>query len=423
MPFSDLLPDLLLGLMSTGLAAAFLYAEPYSPTTRALAVAFLANGLEWAETPWSIRHPLRWLQYFDLFLIVAATFAFAEWLYRVARTAQASAVAMGWIMASVRLAQGLAALFLLIGWLDIDDMYGSVVEGGFAGVASANPVVLLLIAAGGCFVVGATLLFLQDVDAVERVRAVAIAVALPFLAAGLILRWEQSVLSNAVGQLVILIGAMRYHAMQGQRGAFMSRFLSRDVAKLVRDKGLEQAMQPQSLEVTIVCCDLRGFTRLCQMLASEQVVRLLGDYYDVVGRVVSEVGGTIKDYAGDGVLVLVGAPVADAEHASKGLRIARQIRDAMPALMARWAGPEMALGAGVGVATGRVTVGAVGSLARMEYMAIGPAVNLASRLCSQAKDGEILVDGRTAALLEKERLEEREAVDLKGLGAVVHFAG
>jgi class 3 adenylate cyclase len=229
--------------------------------------------------------------------------------------------------------------------------------------------------------------------------------------------------SNLIGALMLTVGAIRYHAMLGERGVFMSRFLSREVAAMVRDKGFAYTMQPQSLEVTTLCCDLRGFTSFSQFLASDQVIRLLNEYYDALGRVVAEFQGTIKDYAGDGVLILIGAPLPVAGHAQRGIEMARRLQHVEHEVLSHWAGPETKLAFGVGVATGRVTVGAVGSAARMEYTAVGPAVNLAARLCSRAGDGEVLVDTRTAELGGRDGLEARGAMNLKGIGASVeHFA-
>ena len=168
-------------------------------------------------------------------------------------------------------------------------------------------------------------------------------------------------------------------------------------------------------------CDLRGFTRLSQLLASDQVVRLLNEYYDVIGKAVAEFGGTIKDYAGDGVLILVGAPLPVDDHAKQGLALARRLQTVAHEVVAHWAGPEMQLGMGVGVASGRVTVGAIGTT-RMEYTAVGPAVNMAARLCSQAKDGEILVDARIAELAGASGLEQRGTLSVKGMGEVPHYA-
>jgi class 3 adenylate cyclase len=132
------------------------------------------------------------------------------------------------------------------------------------------------------------------------------------------------------------------------------------------------------------------------------------------------VGGTIKDQAGDGVLVLVGAPIRYEDHARRALHLASLIRDAGLELSARWNQGGLHLGVGVGVASGFVTVGVIGEGSRLEYVAVGPAVNLAARLCSEAAHGDVRVDARTAALAAASpipvALVPAAPLTLKGLG-------
>jgi class 3 adenylate cyclase len=157
-------------------------------------------------------------------------------------------------------------------------------------------------------------------------------------------------------------------------------------------------------------------------LRSEEVIQLLNEYYNVIGTIVAGFDATIKDYAGDGVLILVGAPLPDPDHAHRGLALARMIEQRVPAVIGRWAGSETPLGIGIGVASGKVTVGAIGSVLRMEYTAVGPAVNLASRLCELARDKEILVDMPTAELAGREGLQSRGHMPVKGMEDLPLFA-
>jgi class 3 adenylate cyclase len=197
------------------------------------------------------------------------------------------------------------------------------------------------------------------------------------------------------------------------------RFLSAQVASLVRERGLSGAMKQNYLEITAVVSDIRGFTAYAQAHPSSRVIQVLRDYYDAVGEVVAVYGGTIKDYAGDGILILVGAPIAMANHSAVGLAIARGVRDAARRVTEKWSSAEHRLGLGIGVASGFVTVGVIGSASRLEYTAVGPAVNLATRLCEQALDGEILVDGRTRELAAEVPLEARAPIVVKGFAEEV----
>jgi class 3 adenylate cyclase len=149
------------------------------------------------------------------------------------------------------------------------------------------------------------------------------------------------------------------------------------------------------------------------------VIQVLRDYYDAVGEVVAEFGGTIKDYAGDGILILVGAPIPMADHAVVALRIAARVRAAARGVTERWSSDKHRLGIGIGVASGFVTVGVIGSASRLEYTAVGAAVNLASRLCEQALDGEILIDARTRELGGELSIEMRAPLAVKGFAELV----
>jgi len=152
------------------------------------------------------------------------------------------------------------------------------------------------------------------------------------------------------------------------------------------------------------------------------VIQVLREYYDAVGAVVARHSGTIKDYAGDGVLVLVGAPIAMPDHAARAVEMSLQLRDTCQQLVAAWRDIGPALGIGVGVAGGAVTVGIIGGVSRLEYTAVGSAVNLACRLCEQARDGEILIDDATRRGAGSLGAQPRAAVTLKGFGEpVAHF--
>ncbi len=127
--------------------------------------------------------------------------------------------------------------------------------------------------------------------------------------------------------------------------------------------------------------------------------------------------------SGDGVLILVGVPIAFEDHAARALDMARQIRASGMAVTSRWSDGDLNLGLGVGVATGFVTVGVIGAASRLEYTAVGPAVNLSARLCSEAAHAEILVDARTSECLrgasDTHALTPGEALRLKGFAAPV----
>lgn len=417
------------GVSGVVLSMGFLLAEPRSPVARSLAACGTAAGFTIATTvPLILRFEdtgeLHWLlrvPIFDAILMWSGGF----WLLKISRMACPTGASMILAMAcvwgiwlSTLVVLGLAIAFPVERVTEfivcLGQPYGCTRPGFWM---FAIPWTLFF---AGMFI-GATILFSQRIDPAERVRAIALALAVPFFGGIPNLPAGYNACCGMLGILILATGLIRYHSMLGERAQFLSRFLSPEVDKLVRYRGLDQVMRPKSLEITAVSCDLRGFTRLSQLLASDQVVRLLNEYYDAIGKAVAEFGGTIKDYAGDGVLILVGAPLQMPDHAAKGLALAHRLQQVAHEVVGRWAGPEMRLGVGVGVASGQVTVGAIGTT-RMEYTAVGPAVNMAARLCTRARDGEILVDARTAELAGGAQLEPRGALQVKGFQETEHFS-
>lgn len=420
-----LIPQVLVSLVALGMALAFISADRDSPTSRALSatlamigVAIFVNGsyrvLGSADAAFS-----GWLAVPE----AMATILVLEWLLRVRRTVPAGTLDTrggDWMLRLGQLSGALYAVFAIAApELRVREFqfavstFDSLTRFGFW--LFAAPILF----SGLTGLLSILLLLRRQPDRPERVRVVGVAASMPFFMTSFVVPESVAAVTVLVGEMILLIGATQYHVLQGQRGQFMSRFLSSQVAELVRRRGMKQAMEQNFLEITVVVCDLRGFTAYAEGHPSSRVIEVLRDYYDAVGQVVAEFGGTIKDYAGDGILILVGAPLPAPDHAAVGLRIAHGLRDAAGAVTRHWSHPGHALGIGVGVASGFVTVGIIGSATRLEYTAVGPAVNLASRLCEQAHDGEILIAARTAELASDARLQSRAPLPIKGFAEPV----
>jgi adenylate cyclase len=416
---------MLVALVALGMALAFFWADRQSPTSRSLALAlscmgaaiflnasFVARIQDGGVMPGWLAVPEG-----------AAVVCILEWVLRVRRTIPAGDFDVAAGDHVLRLGQAAGLVYVLLSllfpavrahdFLFMADTPGVLRRPGFWLFA-----VPILFATGtGLFSGG--LLLNRRPDRAERIRMLALALAAPFLVAGFVLPQQFGAPVVLVGEMVFLIGSVQYHVAQGQRGQFMSRFLSDQVVALVQERGLSGAMQQNYLEITAVVSDVRGFTAYAQAHPSSQVIKVLRDYYDAVGQVVAAHGGTIKDYAGDGIMILVGAPIPMPDHAAVALSIARGVREAAGSVVRRWSSADYDLGLGLGVASGFVTVGVIGSASRLEYTAVGPAVNLASRLCEQAMDGEILVDGRTRELAAGVLLEPRAPIAVKGFAEAV----
>jgi class 3 adenylate cyclase len=194
--------------------------------------------------------------------------------------------------------------------------------------------------------------------------------------------------------------ANRFNAMAGElavskekseRISRLKRFLAPQVAELVEQSD-EHLLDRQRRDVVTVFGDLRGFTAFSARAEPNVIMAVLGEYYEALGAVITRHEATLTGFGGDGVMVLVNAPVACDNPALRGLRLAIDMQAAVQSLIVGWDAKDHAIGFGVGIAMGPATVGTIGYEGRIDYTAIGSAVNLASRLCGSADDGQILVD-------------------------------
>jgi class 3 adenylate cyclase len=424
----DTTPQILTALLALGMALAFVYADRSSPPTRALGLFLASAGVSIGVTS-QIAYPLHYqgiIPWWDGAFVIPETLAFVfayEWILRVRRTVPAAGLRTEGPDKLLRVAQVLAIFYLIAACafprLRVERFLGAgfveafaVREPEFWLFALPLTVSLLLSLFSGL------LMLRSRPDRAEATRLIAFAVAAPFMASGVILPPRVAAVSTTIGLLIFLVGAVQYHVIQGQRAHFMTKFLAPQVAQMVARRGLKSATDEQTLELSVVCCDLRGFTAFTAATSPQKVIGILREYYDAVGAAAAECGGTIKDQAGDGVLILVGAPLAFSDHAQRALALASRIRERGLEITSRWSDQDLRLGVGVGVASGFVTVGVIGGASRLEYTAVGPAVNLASRLCSEADHAKVLVDPRTIELLGEAakggRLRPGEALTLKG---------
>jgi class 3 adenylate cyclase len=422
----DTTPHIITALFAAGMALAFSIADRRSPTSRTVALFLVAVALSIVlsvrfEVPLNRAQGVPfWGGVFALPEMLAFIFAY-EWVLRVRRTVPARNLYTAGPDRLLRIAQGLAVLYGLLAlafpdkrWIYFTGSLGDGVRNDAWFYAFATPLALSLLL--GSF--SALLMLNRRPDRAEALRMIAFVVAAPFMASGMVLPAHLAPVAMAIGLVIFLVGATQYHVIQGRRAQFLSRFLAPQVAELVHRRGLKSATDERTLELSVVCCDLRGFTAFSAATSSGHVIKILREYYDAVGGAAAHYGGTIKDQAGDGILILVGAPIAYEDHARRALDLAKLVRARGIEVTRRWSDAALQLGVGVGVASGFVTVGVIGAASRLEYTAVGPAVNLASRLCSEAQHGEVLLDQRTSELLDAElrrsELQPRDALRLKG---------
>jgi class 3 adenylate cyclase len=185
------------------------------------------------------------------------------------------------------------------------------------------------------------------------------------------------------------------------RGMF-EQFLAPQVVDQLLDGRLRLTTEGHRQEVTILLADLRRSTELVLQLDTEEMVRLLNDYFGEMTNVVFSYEGMVDKFLGDGVMAVFGAPIVHGEgemdDVSRAVQAAMEMQNVLKGLLVSWEqrlGHPLETGLGVSVCTGMAVVGNVGSAKRIEHTVIGPVVNLASRLSKLAASGQTLIDEET----------------------------
>ena len=185
-----------------------------------------------------------------------------------------------------------------------------------------------------------------------------------------------------------------------ERMGRLRRFLPPQVADLIVASGAEKQLESHRREITALFCDLRGFTGFSEASDPEDVMALLRDYHAAIGEIIIKYSGTLERYAGDGVMVVFNDPVPVEKPALRAVLMALEMRDVIGALTEKWRRLGHDIGFGIGIAHGFATLGTIGFEGRFDYAAIGTVSNVASRLCDEAKPGQILISPRVFMAVE-----------------------
>ena len=185
-----------------------------------------------------------------------------------------------------------------------------------------------------------------------------------------------------------------------ERMGRLRRFLPPQVADLIVASGTEKQLESHRREITALFCDLRGFTGFSESADPEDVMALLREYHAAIGDSIIKYSGTLERYAGDGVMVVFNDPVPVDNPALQAVLMALEMREGIGALTERWRRLGHDIGFGIGIAHGFATLGTIGFEGRFDYAAIGTVSNVASRLCDEAKPGQILISSRVLTKVE-----------------------
>jgi class 3 adenylate cyclase/CHASE3 domain sensor protein len=198
-----------------------------------------------------------------------------------------------------------------------------------------------------------------------------------------------------------------------KRASDLKRYLSPQLAESILSGTLDVNVTSRRKNLTVFFSDIRGFTPMSEHMEPEELTDLLNQYLSAMTEIVFKHGGTLDKYIGDAIMVFFGDPIAYADHAQRAVLMALEMRDKLSELQRTWwVDQKERLTVGMGINTGYVTVGNIGSQARMEYTVVGNNVNLASRLSNRALAGQILISERTlvhcSELVEAAEVDEME---------------
>jgi adenylate cyclase len=185
-----------------------------------------------------------------------------------------------------------------------------------------------------------------------------------------------------------------------ERLSQLRRFLSPQLADLVVSNDDANLLNSHRREITVVFCDLRGFTAFSETADPEAVMAVLGEFHRALGELVFEFEGTLERFAGDALMIFFNDPFPCDDPPLRAVRMALAMQRRVLELSTVWRkrGHELALG--IGIAVGYATLGRIGFEGRFDYGAVGNVVNLAARLCAEANGGQILLGPTAFAAVE-----------------------
>jgi class 3 adenylate cyclase len=202
---------------------------------------------------------------------------------------------------------------------------------------------------------------------------------------------------------------------QLERLGRLKRFFSPQLAELIVAGGADDPLKTHRRDVTVVFLDLRGFTAFAETAEPEEVMAVLREFHAAMGQLIVDHEGTLECFIGDGMMILFNDPVQIANPQERAVCMAVAMRTRFETIAVAWSKLGYDIGMGIGIAQGYATIGAIGFEGRWDYGSIGTVCNLASRLCGEAKSGQILIPQRLlASVADFAEVEAIGELSLKG---------
>jgi class 3 adenylate cyclase len=209
---------------------------------------------------------------------------------------------------------------------------------------------------------------------------------------------------------------VKAQVIQLERYKELRRFLSPKLTDRILEGGHSLDTAPKRKMMTVVFTDIRGFSNLTDSLEPEELFHLLDNYMSEMIKIIHQYDGTLNKIVGDGLLVFFGDPIQMEDHCERAVKMAIDMQKKIADLKDQWRAYGHELGVGIGINSAYMTVGNIGSDMHRDYTVIGNQVNVAARLESQAKAGQILITQRTySKVKDLVKIEEMGAIKVKGI--------
>lgn len=200
-----------------------------------------------------------------------------------------------------------------------------------------------------------------------------------------------------------------------ERVSHLKRFFSPQLAEAIESSEEADLMDDHRREITVVFCDLRNFTEFSSLVEPEEAMKVLREFYQVIGALLKHYEATIEHFAGDGLMAFFNDPLPCPDPEVRAVRMAMTMQRDVEKLIEGWGKRGIKLGFGIGISSGYATLGRIGSEEEFHYAAIGTVANLASRLCDKARNGQVLIAESVYAKIDHFAEVERIGdVSLKG---------
>ncbi|MBF0273810.1 MAG: DUF3369 domain-containing protein [Nitrospinae bacterium] len=203
-----------------------------------------------------------------------------------------------------------------------------------------------------------------------------------------------------------------------QQADKLKKYFSPSLCERLTSHDSDEIMHSHQREITVVFLDMRNFTSFVQSTEPHEIMKVLREFHESMGKIIFKYEATLERFTGDGMMIFLGDPIVDIQHADKAIQMVVDMSKEFQRLKGKWDSLEYGLDLGIGISSGQAILGNIGFESRFDYAAIGNVTNLSARLCNSAQGGEVLLCSKFLQLLTIPiDVEKVEGLELKGVSS------